>query len=140
MESFHSKRFLDAHLREFPEALAEIRNGRKQSHWMWYIFPQISGLGMSEISAYYAIQNLDEAKDYMEEPTLREDMLKICDALLGLASNDASKIFGFPDDLKLKSSMTLFDFITLHDSIFRSVLEKFYQGEKDKQTIKMLTL
>ncbi len=138
MESFHLKRFLDAHLREFPEALAEIRNGRKQSHWMWYIFPQISGLGMSEISAYYAIQNLDEAKDYMEEPTLREDMLKICDALLGLASNDASKIFGFPDDLKLKSSMTLFAEACPDIDIFQKVLDKFFNGAKDPKTLERI--
>lgn len=138
MESFHLKRFLDAHLREFPEALAEIRNGRKQSHWMWYIFPQISGLGMSEISAYYAIQNLDEAKEYMEEPTLREDMLKICDALLGLASNDASKIFGFPDDLKLKSSMTLFAEACPDIDIFQKVLDKFFNGAKDPKTLERI--
>ena len=138
MESFHLKRFLDAHLREFPEALAEIRYGRKQSHWMWYIFPQISGLGMSEISAYYAIQNLDEAKDYMEEPTLREDMLKICDALLGLASNDASKIFGFPDDLKLKSSMTLFAEACPDIDIFQKVLDKFFNGAKDPKTLERI--
>ena len=105
---------------------------------MWYIFPQISGLGMSEISAYYAIQNLDEAKDYMEEPTLREDMLKICDALLGLASNDASKIFGFPDDLKLKSSMTLFAEACPDIDIFQKVLDKFFNGAKDPKTLERI--
>lgn len=138
MDTFHLKRFLDAHLRDFPDALSEIKNGRKRSHWMWYIFPQIAGLGMSEISSYYAIQNLDEAKSYMEDPVLSADMQKICDALLDLESSDASKIFGYPDDLKLKSSMTLFAAACPDADIFQKVLDKFFNGIKDQKTLELI--
>ena len=95
MEPLHLNRFIDAHLRDYPNALSEIKNGRKQSHWMWYIFPQIAGLGRTEISSYYAISSLEEAKAYMEEPILHANMMKICEALLSLESADASRIFGW---------------------------------------------
>ena len=100
MEPLHLNRFIDAHLRDYPNALSEIKNGRKQGHWMWNIFPQIAGLGTTEISAYYSIQNLEEARAYLEEPLLRSHLLEISEALLALESNDANKIFGFPDDMR----------------------------------------
>lgn len=138
MEPFHLQRFLDAHLRDFPAALAEIKGGRKLSHWMWYIFPQIAGLGTTEISAYYSIQNLEEAKAYLEEPLLRSHLLEISEALLALESNDANKIFGFPDDMKLKSSMTLFSEANPDIAVFQKVLDKFFNGIKDQKTIDLL--
>lgn len=138
METLHLNRFIDAQLRDYPNAFTEIKNGRKQSHWMWYIFPQIAGLGRSEISTYYSIQNLDEAKAYMEEPLLRSHMLEICEALLEQECSDANKIFGFPDDIKLKSSMTLFAQACPDMDIFQKVLDKFFNGNKDQRTMDLL--
>ncbi len=138
MEPLHLNRFIDAHLRDYPSALSEIKNGRKQSHWMWYIFPQIQGLGMSEISSYYSIQNLEEAKAYMEEPLLRSHLLEICETLLEQECCDANKIFGFPDDMKLKSSMTLFAQSCPEIDTFQKVLDKFFNGIKDQKTLDLL--
>ena len=138
MEPLHLNRFIDAHLRVYPNALSEIKNGRKQSHWMWYIFPQVAGLGTTEISNYYSIQNLEEAKAYMEEPLLRSHLLEICEALLELESNDANRIFGFPDDMKLKSSMTLFLLACPESDVFQKVLDKFFSGMKDQKTVDLL--
>lgn len=138
MEPLHLNRFIDVHLRDYPNALSEIKNGRKQSHWMWYIFPQIAGLGTTEISNYYSIQDLDEAKAYMEEPLLRSHLLEISEALLTLETNDANRIFGFPDDMKLKSSMTLFSEACPQVDTFQKVLDKFFHGIKDQKTIDLL--
>lgn len=138
MEPLHLNRFIDAHLRDYPSALSEIKNGRKQSHWMWYIFPQIQGLGVSEISSYYSIQNLEEAKAYMEEPLLRSHLLEICETLLEQECCDANKIFGFPDDMKLKSSMTLFAQACPEIDTFQKVLDKFFNGIKDQKTLDLL--
>ena len=101
-------RFLTAQRRDYAAALREIQNGRKRSHWIWYIFPQVAGLGMSSTSQYYAISGLDEARAYLREPTLRAHLLEISSALLALDESDPTAVFGFPDDLKLRSSMTLF--------------------------------
>ncbi|MDE6888136.1 MAG: DUF1810 domain-containing protein [Eubacterium sp.] len=138
MEPLHLNRFIDAHLRDYPNALSEIKNGRKQSHWMWYIFPQIAGLGTTEISNYYSIQDLDEAKAYMEEPLLRSHLLEISEALLALESCNANHIFGFPDDMKLKSSITLFSEACPDIDTFQKVLDKFFNGIKDQKTIDLL--
>lgn len=138
MKTYNLNRFIDAQLRDYPNALSEIKNGKKQSHWMWYIFPQISGLGRTEMSDYYAIKDLDEAKAYMQEPMLRSHLLEICDALLSLKTNDANKVLGFPDDLKLKSSMTLFSQACPEENVFQKVLDKFFNGVADQKTIELL--
>ena len=138
MEPLHLNRFIDAHLRDYPNALSEVKIGRKQSHWMWYIFPQIAGLGSTEISNYYAIQNIEEAKAYMEEPLLRAHLLEISEALLELETNDANRIFGFPDDMELKSSMTLFAEACPQEEVFQKVLDKFFNGIKDQKTVNLL--
>ena len=140
MDNYHLERFIKAQEEDYETALKEIRSGKKRSHWIWYIFPQLVGLGSSFNAEYYGIKNQEEAEAYLKNEVLYHHLVEICEALLELESNDIVDIMRYPDNLKLQSSMTLFDFITLHDSIFRSVLEKFYQGEKDKQTIKMLTL
>lgn len=124
------KRFIDAHRYSFDIALAEIKNGRKESHWMWYIFPQILGLGFSPTSQYYAITDLEEARAFLNDKYLGSNLFKICEALLELKTNDPHKIFGYPDDLKLKSSMTLFALAAPEISTFNEILEKFYNGEK----------
>ena len=99
-------RFLSAQRRDYAAALREIRSGRKRSHWIWYIFPQVAGLGMSSTSQFYAISGLDEARAYLSEPTLRAHLLEISSALLALEESNPTAVFGFPDDLKLRSSMT----------------------------------
>lgn len=138
MKTYNLNRFIDAQLRDYPNALSEIKNGKKQSHWMWYIFPQISGLGRTEMSDYYAIKDLDEAKAYMQEPMLHSHLLEICEALLSLKTNDANKVLGFPDDLKLKSSMTLFSQACPEENVFQKVLDKFFNGVADQKTIELL--
>lgn len=135
---FSLKRFTDAQEAAYPQALTEVQNGRKRSHWMWFIFPQIQGLGFSEISKHYAIKDLSEAEKYAKHPVLGPRLVEICTALLGLASSDASRIFGSPDDLKLKSSMTLFAALPGADSVFQAVLAKFFKGVHDAKTLHII--
>lgn len=132
------KRFMEAQSTVYEQALAEITNGKKRSHWMWYIFPQITGLGFSEISRFYAIKGLDEAKQFLEHPVLGVRLINICKELLKLKSNDAHDVFGSPDDIKLKSSMTLFGAVQGADLVFQLVLDKFFDGEMDDATLKII--
>ena len=129
---------MEAHERSYSRALEEIREGRKQSHWMWYIFPQIAGLGLSSTSRFYAIEDLDEARAYMQHPMLGAHMIEICDALLGLSANDAEDVMGYPDDLKLRSSMTLFSKAVPSVKIFQQVLDKYFDGKMDQKTLEKL--
>jgi len=129
-------RFIKAQENSYSIALIEIANGKKESHWMWYIFPQIKGLGFSEISNFYAISNLDEAKEYLNNEILGTRLIEISNILLELDISNSVEIFGRIDSLKLKSSMTLFSLIS-EDSIFQDVLEKFFKGEKDEKTIEL---
>ena len=131
-------RFMEAQGHSYEVALAEIKRGKKQSHWMWYIFPQIQGLGQSEISRFYAIKDKDEAAAYLKHPVLGARLVEICNALLKLPSNSAHEIFGSPDDLKLKSSMTLFSALENTNPVFQAVLNKFFSGEPDFNTLKKL--
>ena len=128
-------RFLKAQEHDYAQALREIRSGRKRSHWMWYIFPQIQGLGVSRTAEYYAIQDLEEAKDYLAHPVLGARLKEISSALLELDGLSASEIFGYPDDLKLRSSMTLFRLADLDCEIFQNVIDKYYDGVPDKRTV-----
>ena len=133
--AYDLSRFHKAQQGSYETALAEIRSGRKRSHWIWYIFPQIQGLGFSSTAQYYAIENLDEAKAYLADPVLRERLLEISNALLALDSCDPSEVMGYPDDLKLRSSMTLFSLAEPECTVFRDVLDKFYGGREDERTI-----
>lgn len=133
------QRFISAQDRDYETALAEIRSGHKYSHWIWYIFPQIIGLGHSSTSKYYAIRNLEEAKAYMNETILRERLIHISEALLNLDSNDAEDVMGWPDDLKLRSSMTLFSVAAPEEPVFKKVLDKFWAGESDQKTLEIIT-
>jgi uncharacterized protein (DUF1810 family) len=133
------QRFLDAQKADYEIALSEIKGGKKRSHWMWYIFPQIHGLGFSETSKLYAIKSLDEAKEFLNHPVLGKRLMEISKALLDLSSNDAHAVFGSPDDIKLKSSMTLFASLSNTDPVFQSVLEKFFDGRKDDKTLKIIS-
>ena len=123
------ERFVQAQADSYVHALREIKSGRKTSHWMWYIFPQLSGLGHSQTARYYAIRDRAEAEAYLAHPVLGKRLLEISSELLKLESSDATAVMGWPDDLKLKSSMTLFSLVS-REPVFRQVLEKYFRGEE----------
>lgn len=135
----HLQKFRDAHKHYFQKALSEIRSGQKRSHWMWFIFPQIEGLGRSETAKFYSIKNRSEAEDFLNDPMLGRNYLQICEALLQLETSDATAVFGFPDDMKLKSSLTLFASVPDASEIFGKLLLKFFNGEKDNLTLSKLS-
>ena len=130
-------RFIKAQEKYFNIAEAELKNGRKESHWMWYIFPQLKELGYSSTAKYYGLTK-DEAKAYLKDEILKSRLIEISQVLLELTSNNATEIFGYPDDLKLKSSMTLFSEIAPEIEVFNKVLEKFFSGKKDDKTLELL--
>ena len=132
------QRFLDAQEEDFEIALSEIRGGRKRSHWMWYIFPQIAGLGFSSTSKFYAIKDKMEARSYLAHSVLGERLIEISNALLEIEGKTANQIFGNPDDMKLKSSMTLFGALEDSNPVFQKVLDKYFGGAKDERTIKII--
>ena len=132
------ERFVEAQADTYQTALAEIKSGRKRSHWIWYIFPQLKELGYSSKSEYYGIKDVEEAKDYLKHPLLGKRLIEITNVLLSLPSTNAGDVMGYPDDLKLKSSMTLFARVPGTDLVFRAVLDKFFDGQEDKQTLDRL--
>lgn len=132
-------RFVEAQQVDFDRALAEIKAGRKQGHWMWYIFPQYKGLGVGEYSKYYAIQDLQEAKDYLHHEVLGPRLKQITNELLLLDEEEAGQVFGSPDDMKLKSSMTLFAMVDeSEEGPFKKVLDKFFDGKFDSKTLALI--
>ncbi|AWV97045.1 DUF1810 domain-containing protein [Arcticibacterium luteifluviistationis] len=137
-DKFNLKRFIDAQSNTYERALNEIKNGRKTTHWMWYIFPQYYGLGRSSISIKYAINCEEEAIAYLKHPILGSRLVEITKAFLSIENKTAYDVLGGPDDLKIKSSMTLFDIIQSETDLFDSVLEKYFKGNRCNPTIKML--
>lgn len=135
---FDLDRFKKAQEEDYPYALQEIKTGRKRSHWIWYIFPQLKGLGFSSMSEYYGIDGRAEAQAYIADSVLRARLVEISQALLTLESNNPTQVMGYPDDLKLKSSMTLFAEVAPDIPVFEQVLQKFFSGEKDSRTLKLL--
>ncbi len=133
------ERFINAQEHTYATALKEIKNGKKRTHWMWYIFPQLRGLGESEMSYVYGINGLEEAKAYLEHPILSTRLIEISEALLEHKDKYVYEILGDIDDMKLHSSMTLFAHISNNDSVFHKVLDSFYDGEMDKVTLDLLT-
>ena len=131
-------RFLLAQENIYDEALSEIKSGQKQSHWIWFIFPQIQGLGFSPISQEYAIKDLAEAREYLADSTLKSRLLEISTALIELPEYDPEKVMGYPDNLKLCSSMTLFHAADPEEPIFKMVLDKYFDGKMDELTLKIL--
>ena len=125
-----------AHKSHFATALEEIKRGRKLTHWMWYIFPQITCLGQSTTAKYYELHNIDEINEYINNELLMQRLYTLC-SILKKQTNSAEEIFGYPDVLKFKSSMTLFDYYKQNE-IFNELLEKFYQGQRDEETIKII--
>ena len=130
-------RFIEPQKASYTIALEEIQNGRKVSHWMWYIFPQLRGLGQSNVAWYYGIKDLDEAKAYLEHPVLGQRLREITQTALDLSETDPMKVFGWPDNMKFRSCMTLFAQIS-EDDLFARTLDKFFGGQEDSMTLELL--
>ena len=131
-------RFVDAQAKTYDRALGELRAGRKTSHWMWWIFPQVAGLGLSATSRAYEIADLDEARAYLRHDVLGPRLLASCRALLDLEDVSAERVLGSVDAMKLRSSMTLFAYADPAEAPFREVLERFYDGVEDERTVTLL--
>lgn len=130
-------RFLEPQRTSYAVALEEVRNGRKVSHWMWYIFPQLRGLGQSNVAWYYGIEDLSEAKAYLAHPVLGKRLREITQAALNLSETDPIKVFGWPDNMKFRSCMTLFAQVS-EDDLFAQTLDKFFDGHADYMTLELL--
>lgn len=132
-------RFSDAHRLYYRTALMEIRNGRKVSHWMWYIFPQIHGLGSSALSQLFAVRSREEARAFLQHPCLGRNLREISQALLALDTDDPEAVFGRIDSRKLRSCMTLFQAVSDGEPVFGQVLERYFSGIPDKRTLEILS-
>ncbi len=137
-DPFDLKRFLQAQEDDYRIALSEIRSGRKRSHWMWYIFPQVEGLGFSTTSRWFSIKSVAEAKAYLNHPLLGQRLTECVEAVLGVEGRSAHEIFGSPDDMKLRSCATLFAYVSPGGSVFDRLLEKYFKGERDSKTLRLL--
>jgi uncharacterized protein (DUF1810 family) len=131
-------RFIDAQQRIYEIALSEIRQGNKRSHWMWFVFPQYIGLGISSTSRRYAIRSLAEGEAYLKHPVLGRRLVECAEALLSIEGRSAHQIFGSPDDMKLKSSATLFAHVSPAGSVFERVLDKYFRSERDDKTLRLI--
>jgi len=138
MDKYNLERFVNRQKESYDIAYKELSQGMKQSHWMWWIFPQIIGLGMTSISKEYSIKSIEEARAFLEHPYLGQNIREICKVLLNIESNDANYVMGYPDDLKLCSSMTLFIEADPEEKVFQKVLDKFFNGRKDSRTLEIL--
>ncbi len=137
-DPFELNRFLEAQELMYATALSELKNGRKRSHWMWFVFPQIDGLGSSSTAKRYAIKSTEEAKAYLNHPILGARLTECTKTLLNIKGLSASAIFGYPDDLKFCSSMTLFEHVTSKDSLFSRALDQYCGGERDEKTLAII--
>ncbi len=137
-DPFDLSRFTSAQAGVYDRVLAELRGGQKRTHWMWFIFPQIDGLGYSSTARKYAIKSMDEARAYIDHPVLGARLRECAEAVLAIDGRSASEIFGYPDDMKLRSSMTLFACVADPDSAFIRVLDKYFHGEQDARTLQIL--
>lgn len=137
-DPFDFGRFLAAQASDYQRALAELRGGRKRSHWMWYIFPQYLGLGNSSMSQRFAIRSLKEAQAYLNHPVLGPRLLECAQVVVALEGRTAAEVFGYPDDMKLKSCATLFAKVSPKGAIFECLLAKYFQGDKDQRTLELI--
>ncbi len=137
-DPFNLDRFVKAQEVTYETALGEIRRGRKESHWMWYVFPQFNGLGFSETSKHFAIKSVSEAEEYLHHPILGQRLLESFRATLEIEDRSAAEIFGSPDDLKLLSCATLFSTISDAEPVFEQLILRFFSGKKDKKTLSLL--
>lgn len=139
-DPYDLSRFMEAQQSSYATALSEIRRGQKRSHWMWFIFPQYIGLGISSTSQRYAVKSVAEAEAYLNHPVLGQRLKECAEALLLIEGRSAQQIFGYPDDLKLKSCATLFAQVSPSGSVFKRVLAKYFQGEQDPQTLRLMNV
>lgn len=137
-DPYDLNRFVQAQEHDYERALSEVKNGRKRSHWMWYIFPQFDGLGFSAMSQRYAIKSVAEAKAYLGHPILGPRLIECAEAALSVKGRTAHEIFGSPDDMKLKSCATLFAYVSPPGSVFEQLLNKFFDGDRDQKTLGLL--
>jgi uncharacterized protein (DUF1810 family) len=138
-DPFDLRRFVNAQVRVYDTVLAELRAGAKRSHWIWFVFPQLRGLGHSATAARYGVSSLDEARAYLAHPVLGPRLRECARLVAGIDGSSADDIFGWPDNLKVRSSMTLFARATDENAEFRAVLDKFYDGEDDPATVELLS-
>ncbi len=138
-DPFDLRRFVDAQDRVYETVLAELRNGAKRSHWIWFVFPQLQGLGHSATAQHYGISSLDEARAYLAHPVLGPRLRECTRLVAVIDGRSVDEIFGWPDNLKVRSSMTLFAHATEDNAAFRAVLDKFYNGEDDPATVERLS-
>ena len=135
--NYNLNRFIEAQNRDYDIALAEIRAGKKVSHWMWYIFPQLKGLGRSSTSEYYGLSGIKEAQAYLSDPILKARLIEITDAVIAHKDKSAEEIFGGIDAKKLRSCMTLFSIAAPDIPVFDAVLEQFFHGVPDRNTLRL---
>lgn len=138
MDQYNLNRFVEAQLVTYEIAMLELAQGRKESHWIWYIFPQIVGLGNSDTTKLYAIKSLEEGRAYLEHPLLGPRLIEACEILLSLKDASMDEVMGFPDDLKLLSSMTLFEYVSSQNSIFSKILNIYYEDECDEVSLEII--
>jgi uncharacterized protein (DUF1810 family) len=137
-DPYDLQRFVDAQEHVYKRALSEIQSGRKRSHWMWFIFPQIDGLGASSMSRRYAIRSVAEAKAYLAHPLLGPRLLESAEAVLAVETTSALELFGSPDDMKLRSCATLFASVSSEESVFRQLINKYFDGKPDDSTLQLI--
>jgi len=138
MDPYNLARFVQAQEEDYGQALSEITSGRKQSHWMWYVFPQFDGLGFSPTSRMYSIKSIAEAQAYLAHPILGRRLVECAEATLGIVDRSVEDIFGSPDDMKLRSCATLFASISPEGSVFHRIIDRFFHGEHDAKTLRLL--
>ena len=138
MDKYNLSRFIDAQETTYEGAMLELARGRKESHWIWYIFPQIVGLGNSETTKIFSIKSLEEGRAYLEHPVLGPRLVEACEILLTLKDASINEVMGFPDDLKLLSSMTLFEALSKSNSVFTKIIEIYFDSERDKATLEII--
>ena len=134
------ERFVEAQAIAYERALAELADGQKRSHWMWYVFPQLDGLGLSSISRRYAIKTIGEARAYLLHPVLGPRLTSCAEAALRIQGRSAEDVFGYPDDMKLKSCATLFACASMEGSVYHRLLDKYFHGERDLKTVELLSI
>ena len=138
MDQFNLKRFIKAQSRSYETAMNELSSGNKTGHWIWYIFPQIDGLGSTDMTKLYSIKSVQEASAYLEHPILGKRLIESCEILLNLDVPSISDVMGFPDDLKLRSSMTLFEYVSEPKSIFKKVLIRYFDNDLDEVSLEII--
>jgi len=138
MDKYNLNRFIEAQMATYEGAMLELARGRKKSHWIWYIFPQIEGLGRSDKAKLYSIKSLEEGRAYLEHPVLGPRIIHACEVLLNLKDKSMVEVMGFPDNLKLLSSMTLFEAVSDANSIFTEIIEVYFDDERDKSSLEII--